>query len=372
MNSRGNKLKRDQFDRLALKNYLERRFGTPLVIEKIRPLGKLNEDEDPLKQFGFGKPIFVQFQMAGGEKGVVLHRIRKNAFGREREDDRVSAVWLDYQTFNDLPRHVPALDKMIRTEGGEIFSIKDAVEMLLLTDYRPGELYVHDLTRIREEGKLRPLDEARAEALAGYLAEIHQKEGHNEKLWIRRLRDLIGHGEGVMGLTDNYPNHLPFTDADELRLIEEQVNRWRWHLKPLHHRLRQVHGDFHPFNVLFELGLNFHVLDRSRGAWGEPADDVSCMSINYLFFSLQVHGRLEGPFKLLHKRFWETYFDLRPDHEMLEVIQPWLAWRALVLASPVWYPDIEQEVRRKLLNFARNVLVSQRYDFRRINTYLVP
>jgi len=49
------------------------------------------------------------------------------------------------------------------------------------------------------------------------------------------------------------------------------------------HRLSQVHGDFHPWNVLFREGVDFTVLDRSRGERGEPADDVTAMTINYIF-----------------------------------------------------------------------------------------
>jgi hypothetical protein len=94
------------------------------------------------------------------------------------------------------------------------------------------------------------------------------------------------------------------------------------------------------------------------------------MAINYLFFGLQQSGRLEGPFRELHDRFWTAYLDRRPDGEMASVIQPWFVWRALVLASPVWYPGISEEVRRKLLAFARRLLSTPHYDFRCTNEYL--
>jgi aminoglycoside phosphotransferase (APT) family kinase protein len=223
---------------------------------------------------------------------------------------------------------------------------------------------------MRDEGTLRSQDVQRAEALAAYLAEIHEVQHDDPRLWRRRLRDLVGHGEGIMGLADSYPAGLPYVTEAALRSIEELANRWRWRLKPHSYRLRQVHGDFHPFNLLFEEDLEFHVLDQSRGEWGEPADDVSCLTINYLFFSLQRFGCLEGPFRDLHDRFWEHYLDLRPDYELAGVVQPWLAWRALVLASPVWYPTIAEGVRRKLLTFARRVLSTRRYDYGRVNQYL--
>ena len=55
---------------------------------------------------------------------------------------------------------------------------------------------------------------------------------------------------------------------------------------------------------------------------------------------------------------------------MLTVIQPWFAWRVLVLASPVWYPNIKEDVRRKLLLFAKRVMSADYYDYRQITQYL--
>ncbi|MGD8465604.1 MAG: phosphotransferase [Anaerolineae bacterium] len=356
-------------DPAAVQRYLEDRAGAPVHIEALRQLRGDAKGTAALKQFGYGRPLLVDYRAGDRRVREVFHRIRRNAFGRERDDDRVSAVWLDFQTFNHLPRHVPAVDMVVHTTAGAIHSIRSAAELLLVTTYRPGHLYADDLVRIRDQGTRLPLDIGRAEALAAYLAKIHRQKHDDPALWRRRLRDLIGHGEGIMGLTDSYPLDQSYVTAADLQAIEEAANRWRWRLKPLSQRLSQVHGDFHPFNVLLD-GMDFHVLDRSRGEWGEPADDVSCMAINYLFFSLQRSGQLAGPFRELHDCFWETYQALHPDPGLPAAIQPWFAWRALVLASPIWYPTLAVEVRRKLLTFARRVLASQRYDFRHVNQYL--
>jgi len=361
----GSRIDPDQLNR-----YLEDRAGGPVQIQELRELRGEATGAAALKQFGYGRPLLVQYRTGGRQVREVFHHIRRNAFGRERDDDRAAAVWLDFQTFSRLPRHVPAVDMLIQTAEGAIESIRTADELLLVTAYRPGKLYADDLVRIRDEGKLQPLDVQRAETLAAYLAEIHQVKHDDPKLWRRRLRDLVGHGEGIMGLTDSYPPDLPYATAADLRRIEEEANRWRWRLKPLSHRLCQVHGDFHPFNLLFGQDVEFHVLDRSRGEWGEAADDVSCLAINYLFFSLQRSGCLEGAFRTLYDRFWQHYLAVRPDEDLSTSIQPWFAWRALVLASPVWYPTIAEEVRRKLLTFAGRVLVEPRYDHKRINEYI--
>jgi hypothetical protein len=353
-----------------LERYLRGRCKTAVKILEVRQLGGTATGATALKQFGYGHPFRVSYEVGDRTEDIVVHRIRRNAFGRERDDDRVAAVWLDFQTFNHLPYHVPALDMLAHNEDGTLASLESTREILLVTAYRPGTVYAKDLLRIREQGDVQPLDMRRAERLATCLAEVHSVAQEDPALWRRRLRDLIGHGEGIMGLTDSYPTDAEYVGEQELRNIEETANRWRWRLKPRHHRLCRVHGDFHPFNIVFDHDVDVHLLDRSRGEWGEPADDVSCLTINYLFFSLQRSGKLEGAFEELHHAFWERYLSLRPDHELASVIQPWFAWRALVLASPTWYPDLTEDLRRTLLTFARRVMDDTMYDHHRVNRYL--
>lgn len=360
-----------KFDLTILKQYLVERSGTGVDIQEVRQLDGEATGTTALKQFGYGKPLLVSYQVGNQQENLVFHQIKRNAFGRERADDRVAAVWLDFNTFNRLPRHVPAVDLLAYTHQGQVRSLRSVDEVLLVTTYRRGKNYAEDLLRIRDEGTLQDQDFARVEALAAYLAQIHCQTHEDPWLWRRRLRDLIGHGEGIMGLTDSYPKGLSYVSNTELRALEHLANEWRWRLKPLNHRLSQVHGDFHPFNVIFEEGIEFHLLDRSRGEWGEPADDMSCMTINYIFFSLQRSDKLEGPFLSLHNLFWERYLNERKDDELVDVIQPWFAWRALVLASPIWYPTISADIRRKLILFAQHILTVEHYQYQDVNKYLL-
>jgi aminoglycoside phosphotransferase (APT) family kinase protein len=154
-----------------------------------------------------------------------------------------------------------------------------------------------------------------------------------------------------------------------LREIEKECVEWRWRLKPHARRLCQVHGDFHPWNILFRSGRDFTVLDRSRGEWGEGADDVTCLAMNYLFFSLQRSGKLEGDFERLWLRFWARYVERSGDRAILEVAAPFLAFRGLVMANPVWYPSLDERVRRKLLRFVLNALQDAPFDPAAANAY---
>ena len=178
----------------------------------------------------------------------------------------------------------------------------------MLAEFIDGREYADDLLRLRAGGELSSLDVERADALCDYLVGIHGVKRQAPDLYLRRVRELIGHGECIFGVFDSYPK-LDRTLQD----IERRCLEWRWKLRAHSSRLCQVHGDFHPWNILFREGADFSVLDRSRGEWGEPADDVACLTLNYLFFSLQRSGRLEGGFERLWRGFWQRHLERSGD-----------------------------------------------------------
>lgn len=358
--------------------YLARHFGgdvrhvtfTPLFDSGV--MARANDERRSLKTFGYGEPILISFEVGGEERRVVLNTMAANAFGHERRADRAAGILLSYDTFNSLPQHVRALDVGVITSDAGLRTLSDGEEFFLLTDYVDGTTYARDLQRLRDTGDLKDLDVRRTRCLAEYLTEIHAVRRDDDVLYRRRIRDLLGSGEGIMGLTDNYPSDFPLVDAEWLKSIEIACVHWRWYLRTYAERsprLTQVHGDFHPFNILFYDETAFWVLDRSRGAWGEPADDVSCMAINYLFFSLQRSGAMAPPFQRLWDVFWETYLTLTDDGDILSVVAPFFAWRGLVLASPIWY-DIDRTIREALFRFIENVLRDDVFDPGRINEYI--
>lgn len=173
-----------------------------------------------------------------------------------------------------------------------------------------------------------------------------------------------------MGMLDSYPADFVLAPPAKLTKIEERCVAWRWRINALHHRLSQVHGDFHPWNILRQEQNRFMLLDRSRGEWGEPADDVSALSINYILFSLRQYGRLAGPFQQLFDAFWERYLKQSGDEEILTVIQPFYVWRALVVAHPVWYPSLTDEVRAKLFRLIDELLAAPHFMRQHVNEYI--
>ncbi len=359
-----------------LKDYLARKFGTPLKLISVTELGlesdsKQREERD-IKGFGYGKPYLVEFERGGEVKEVVISTMKGDGFGHDHFSDRAQIMLWQHHAFNTLPKHVKSRDVGYLTKDGKMESTSDAEEFFIVCDKVEGEEYVHDLNRLRDGGQLRALDKERVSALASYLAEIHAVKKDDEQLYVRRIRELVGHSECIFGLTDSYPPHSEFITGDTLKEIEKKCIDWRWKLKERTNRLCQVHGDFHPWNVMFREGTDFTVLDRSRGEWGEVADDVSSMTINYLFFGLlKTDGKeLDREFKELFELFFDVYLKKTGDYELLEVIQPFYAFRGLVVASPVWYPNISLATRRKLFNIIKNVLDAEKFDYKGVEKYL--
>jgi hypothetical protein len=351
-----------------LVRYLSALLGEKATILDVFVLGQSTADK-ALKGYGYGTPVRIDYELADHQRHTaVLHTISPGPFGHEHMSDRAQILLWEHQAFNRLPRHVRSLDVGGFRPGGNIVSLGNVEEACLLTEYVEGKDYSLDLARIRDRGELTDLDLARSDALCDYLLTIHAQSSKDSGLYTRRMRELLGHGECIMGLTDSYPHH-PLITPELLQEIEHRCIRWRWRIKGLAHRLRQIHGDFHPWNILFGSGVDFRLLDRSRGEYGDPADDVTSLTLNYFFFSLQHGGRLEGPLEMLFLRFWKRYLENSGDEEMLRVVAPFFAFRGLVIASPLWYPTLSDTVRKRILLFVLAVLDSESFDPALVNIY---
>lgn len=355
-------------DRDKLSSYLESLFGTAVRILSLTPLGE-PVAAGAVKEYGYGVPVMVEYEVSGARRKTVFETTSPGPFGHEHMSDRAQMLLWDHEAYNRLPLHAHSLDVGGFARDGSLHSLGNVEEFFLLVEHVEGDGYIRDLARLQAGGELTDVDLARADALCDYLAEIHRKKGSDPGLYVRRIRELVGHGECIMGLLDSYPPRHGFITPELLEEIERRCVAWRWRIKGRTHRLRQVHGDFHPYNILFGDGTRFRVIDRSRGEWGEPADDVTSLTGNYLFCSLQQNGRLAGSFETLFRRFWDRYLEKTGDREMLAVAAPFYAFRCLVMASPLWYPSLDEGVRRKLFSFLIAVLDAESFDPGRVNAY---
>jgi serine/threonine protein kinase len=269
-----------------------------------------------------------------------------------------------------MPKHVRATD-VVGESSDRLISVKDAREFYIFMEEADGVSYFEDLDAILKRGRLNDLDRERARMLAHFIADVHalRYSGEDAKtLYRRRIRDLIGHGECIMGIIDAY-DPVDFTTGRELVAYAGKSLNWWGKIRDKGERLCSVHGDYHPGNIRLQ-GNDFVLLDRSRGSWGEPADDVSCLGMNYIHYAVKDRGTFEGPFAELFRIFLDAYLEKTRDEGLFEVSQPFFAFRVLVIANPKFYPDDTSETKRKLIDFGFSVLETARFEPEKISAYL--
>ena len=351
----------------AMGEYLSVTLGATVEIVAFRRLGEADTATDP-KHFGYGVPFEVECRVDGITRKFVVSRTRPaQGFGHDYPADRAWQALYGHAAYNSFPRHVRSVDVGFVRRSGELVSAADATDFFQLVEKAEGTLYWHDLNHLFHGAPLTARDESRTEMLARFLAGAHAIKRDEPTLYERRIRELLGHGECVMGILDSYPHPYALLPPEACEELERQLVTWRWRLRSRPHRLSRVHGDFHPWNLLFRGGTDFSVLDRSRGEWGEPADDVAALAVNYLFFGIrksQAGGErgVAEPFRGLFHRFLSVYIAASGDAEMLDSLPPFLVFRLLVLAHPRWYPTLTDGVRTELLGLARSVVLSPHFD----------
>jgi hypothetical protein len=310
------------------------------------------------KAAGYGLPVRVTLVDDTGRRRELVWRVASsNVYGHDRRADRAGGMVLAFDDFARIPEHVEAVDVGAMRRDGELISVREGDEFYLITTYAPGTIYADELRRIAREGA-GPLDVARVDALAGYLARLHVPIDDPPR-YRRAIRDLVGHGEGIFGIVDGYPEGV--VPARRLQAIERRCVEWRWHLRGHEHRLTRTHGDFHPFNLVFDEGIHVAVLDASRGTCGDPADDLTALAVNFVLFALDTPDgwRALGP---LWHRLWTEYQRTRTDASLLAVAPPFFAWRTLVVCSPAFYPNLSGRSRDRLLGLAERALESSRLE----------
>jgi aminoglycoside phosphotransferase family enzyme len=367
-----------------IEKYLTESLGEKTNIEYFGTLGEYQKSESSsdVKKMGYGTPYLIVYKSGKTKKRkLILSTMRiGHGFGHDFRSDRAENLVMAFDTWGKLPRHCRVTDiGAFRKRDSSMITLGDAGEFFLVRPMVEGVEYYKDLDRIFSTGRLESHDLRRARVLAEYLVKIHKTKNRDpgdSELYIRKIRDTVGHGECVFGLADSYPKESDWLKERELENIEKKCVEHRWRLRNNTARLSQVHGDFHPWNILFTSNTKknaekFFLLDRSRGEWGEPADDLCALSINYIFSSLRKYGELTGEFLSLYSEFLDTYLRASNDQGVLDAMPLFYVFRCLVIASPVWYPTLSSETRRKIFNFAANILEEKRFDPKNMNRYFL-
>lgn len=319
-----------------------------------------------------GRGFLVTLDTEEGEKTYVLKDIAPGGLGHDYPSDRAAVLLLALNTYGRLPRHVRAVEVLSLQEDGTLRAVGGGKDYFLLMQKAEGTTYFKDLEELSGKKSLDKGDREKVRVMAGYLRRIHSRKKKSRALYLRKLRDIIGHGECLMGVFDTYPRGV--LSYGKMADMEKRCIDWRARLKDRHSRLSQVHGDFHPGNIWFTRGTpsekRLRLLDRSRGPWGEPADDLTALTINYVFYSIKHFNALEGPYAEALRLFFSEYISMTGDEEVLEVLAPFYAFRGAVVANPVFYPELTMRQRRLIFGFVMRVLEVRRFVPERAHEYI--
>ena len=193
----------------VLQAYLARVLSASVEVRGVRRLGEPDPSVDDPKGFGYGVPLEVDCLVDGRPRAFVISRTRPaQGFGHDYPADRAWQAIYGHHAYNTFPRHVRSVDVGFTRESGEMVSAADAVEFFQLVDKADGALYWLDLARLLES-EPGDLDLERARTLARFLASVHADRRDEPTLYERRIRELVGHGECVMGILDSYPAAYP-------------------------------------------------------------------------------------------------------------------------------------------------------------------
>jgi hypothetical protein len=301
--------------------------------------------------------------------------------GRDYPEDRArDALW----TFraSTLPRQ-PKTIAVGSLKEGRLVPLSSDTEYFVVSEEAPGRSYHLFLSDALKRGNINEDDRKAALKLSDYLVDIHKTKG-SPSFYKRHLIDVVGSPEGILGVVTYLWNDLPDAQLErnlgkskieirkEIVELKKKAIEHAHRIEKMSHRSSQMHGDFHPYeNIRFEKYPDeYWILDRSRAEFGEPADDVTAMWINYLNHALLDKGSYIGKFKELGDSFLENYLGKTNDYEMLKTVQPFFIWRGLVISTPLWYPSTPVETRNKIFNFMKNVSETEEFNPKEVNSYL--
>lgn len=360
-----------------VKKYFSERFGSEFKVKEIEKVGE--------GFHGIGFSIKV-VDKKNQNKIFILKILKTEGFGHDYPADRASVVIRSLMDGPLLENHIKVLDAGSIQEDNSLMTVGKPEDFFIIMEEAKGVEYWNDLDQIRNRKRLNEKDVERIKILAKYLATIHNQKydgPHAEQVYRRVVRDFVGHGELTMGVIDTFPEKLNFTNRQDIINLVKKMVEWWDKIKNKSHRLSVVHGDFHPGNILFN-NEKLLVTDRSRFRYGDPADDVSCLTINIINYSVMTYGDFRDPFKQLLELFFEEYFRNRKDDEIFSVIPLFFGFRSLVCIHPIFYSaewlkkhgfskeSISKlnENKKKMVNFARNVLEEDKFNLKKINLYM--
>jgi aminoglycoside phosphotransferase (APT) family kinase protein len=347
-----------------LEKVLEAKFDAELSVVEISKLGEGT----------YGETYRIEFDVSSAVDAVVIKQIFPSQFGHDYIADRARMLLLADQMYDPLKGHIDSHGLIRISEERSFRNFRnEGDEFLLVTQEVSGTEYQSYLEDILRRGEPSPRDEAMVSELAEYLARLHRADPPDamdrDSVYVRQIRESVGGNEGIMGNFDTYEldsEQFAFINSQDVQNLTKCSIEWWRACQGNSHRLTRVHGDFHAGNIFVrESGGNtdrFELIDRSRGPWGEPANDVFCLLSDLIVYSQRAEFSGDDPFESLARIFVDRYLEETGDQDLFKFAPGFLAWRMIFLMNPKYYDHIGADTRETLLEFTKGLLQERNID----------
>ena len=349
-----------------LKIYLEKKYSRTISNLKVDKLGS-----------GIvGTGYLVTFLSRKQKFRLILKSLRKEGLRHDYLSDRASSLIQAHSDYNLLPNHIHSQDVLVENVSGSLNSLGNAKEFYILMDEAKGKDFGKILGEVKNTGELNAEIKKKILCISDWLVEIHKNKHVSSSLYRRKISDTFGGNGSIMELLSIYPENAFIEYSSEWLNILGFNLRFFALSRKLEHRLCEVHGDLHPGNIWFDED-KLIILDRARGRYGEPADDIVAFVINLILYSLVSSGDFSGNFKELFALFWNNYFQKTGDREMRKIMSPFFAFRIAVITNPIILDDNffggkekAKKIRQQLINFALHISKEKEFCPEKILHYL--
>jgi len=349
-----------------IKKYLENKYSGKISDIQIEKLGS----------GVLGTGFSLKFKINNKDNTLILKSLFTQNLGMDYYSDRAASLIDAHANYNSMEHHVKSEDVIAYNEDTSLTSIGKAREFYLVMEEAKGKSLFSDFDEIKKTNQLSEQTKNKIKIISDFLVKLHANKHTSTPLYRRKMRDTIGSGGSLMGLLDMHPEQAFSQFKKEwLEIVMRSINFWGLS-RNLSKRLCETHADYHPGNLWFD-NEKFTILDRARGRYGEPADDITAFIVNPILYAVITSKKFTGPFKEIFDIFWNNYFRQTKDREMRKVIAPYLAFRVAVVTNPLFYNDESlggkesaNDVRKQLITLALNALKDKEFDPKKINEYL--
>jgi Ser/Thr protein kinase RdoA (MazF antagonist) len=312
-----------------------RALGRPVEVRSAVPLGRQGG-----KALGMTASVeLLVAEPGGGSARWYLKLPDESVYGEDLAADASREVAWRLEGYPRIANHV-VCRKVALPEG-----------CCLLEPAVAGEPYWRRLARLAEGGETAALRDARL--LAEHLADLHRPlAGGTAPRYRRAVRDgLMNAAFRLIDAGDAFWYSWPALRAE----VEHAFLDWRLRLGDHHRRLKVTHNDFHPWNLFLD-GDRVNLIGARAPGFGDAANDVAALAVNYVWFGYLRDGDFTGVYRAAYEVFCGHYVALTGDRQLASVLPPFFAMRLLVLLSPLYYPDKEASVERQLRRLLPAVL----------------